>query len=306
MRSGNWDFAILTLDPSGGKMFAMEKSVRQRTISFPANEAEEAVYAVLRTIRTSTGAARDLIAQGEAEATELAEVAEEIGGGVASLLQRWRLLDRGSPYRSASLDEAANLVEDVIARAEAAGGNTGIALSLESELAALVLAQARASAAEQIATGRGSRSLRSLAAGTGLALGYLSDLEAGRRGPPSDDVCRKLEVDLDIELLPAVAEARQRAEELKRRHRQRRARARRMPLAKGKLPREDTRLAAVAVAVADDPRLLELLDAVRQLPPSARRGVEQLVKELTQAFAKVESGGRHSTVEPIRRLFIHN
>lgn len=271
-------------------MFFTMQSVRQRTPLYPTNSAEEAVEAVLRTIRNSTRAARDLIGGERPEPGELAEAGEEISGAVASLMQRWRSLDRASPYRAASIDEARVLVEELLEMADGASETIGAALLLEADLSVLVLAQARADAGDRIRTGRGLRSLRRLASDTGIALGYLSDLEGGRQGPPSDEVLRRLEQVLGVDL-SVVTKARDRAVQLKQRHQERQARGRRRAApAQGLLPREEARLRTIASAVADDPNLFALMEGVRQLPPGARRGVEQLVAELLRAFGESEPG----------------
>lgn len=266
-------------------MFVMNSTVRERTITYPTNASEEAVEVVLQTLRTAVREATDLVLSDEPPLAELAELAEDIGSAATAIVDRWQLLERQSPYRLAGLEEAVSAVEGLIGIAEETTGRAAAALSLERDLAALVAAHGRALLSDRLPAGRGSRSIRALAKEVDIALGYLSDLEAGRVGPPSADVCEKLQRATSIELSDVHA-ARDRADELKRAYRRRTARTRRTSAVGGTLPREDARLRALATAAIDDPQLLDLVDAIRQLPPGVRRGLEALVSELRHSITE--------------------
>ncbi|MDQ6615684.1 MAG: helix-turn-helix domain-containing protein [Actinomycetota bacterium] len=266
-------------------MFVVILNVLQRTQYFPTDAYEEAVEAVLRTLRTAVRLAKDLVLVGQTPITELAEVAEEIGVATSALIDRWQRLERRSPYRSASLDEAVMLVTGLMDAADAVGSRANGALSLEGNLSALVAARGRSLLSDRLFAARGAKSLRSLAKEVQLALGYLSDMEAGRAGPPSVEMCHRLEEALGIDLSDVRA-AKASADDLKREHRRRTARVRRRSVAGGTLPREDARLRAIAVAAVDDPGLLDLIEAIGALPPSVRRGLQHLVTELARSLGR--------------------
>jgi transcriptional regulator with XRE-family HTH domain len=223
-----------------------------------------------------------VVLAGDASSSELAELVEEIGTAAGSLIDRWPRLERNSPYRLASLDEAIILVSELIELGRTSGDRSSPALLLEGNLSVLVAAQARALLSERLSTARGSRSIRSVSKGLHLALGYLSDLESGRTGPPSAAVLEKLATGLDIDLSD-VSTAKIRAEQLKHSHRRHVTQTRRTYVVGGMLPGEDTRPRALGAAT-DDPQLLDLIDAIRQLPVPLRQVVAKLAKDLKAAW----------------------
>jgi predicted NAD/FAD-binding protein len=84
---------------------------------------------------------------------------------------------------------------------------------------------------------------------------------------------------------PLVKDVRRRVTELKDRSRTRRAKYARDRRRGGQLgPRDDARLQAVVIALADDQALLELTEALIALPRAARRGVQQLIQGFNDAF----------------------
>jgi len=259
-------------------MFVMKSSVRQRTMIYPANEGEEAVEAVLRTLRTDTRAAKDLLQAEGQHREELAELAEQIRTAVGSLVDRWPRLERQSPYRLAALDEAIGMINELADLGEASGRRAA-PVDFEDSLGALLSVKARALLSERLRAARGSRSVRSTARDLHVALGYLSDLESGRAGPPSASVLEKLADGLAIDLSD-VAAAIARAEAFKDAHRRRVAQARRVHAATGARTQEDIRLGAFSGSAEEDLELLDLIEAIRRLPAELQRALRLLVTQL--------------------------
>jgi transcriptional regulator with XRE-family HTH domain len=186
-----------------------------------------------------------------------------------------------SPYRLASPDEAISLISELADLGDTPGERAG-SLTFDDSLAALFSLKARALLSDRLRTARGSRSIRSTAGDLNVALGYLSDLESGRKGPPSQAVLGKLADGLAIDLSD-VAAAIVQAEELKDAHRQRTARTRRAYASPGAHPLEDSRLRSLAASAAEDPELMELINAIRRLPVGLRRALRNLLAELEVA-----------------------
>jgi transcriptional regulator with XRE-family HTH domain len=258
---------------------------RLRTLPFPANIEEEAVEAVLTSL---SEAAEALLEEFESDVPELAVIgglSEDLGRSSRSLIPRWRRLPRASPYREQAIRQALDLLQRVSKAAEAAGPAARDAAAIEDEVGELVLAAARLQVGKALRAARQGMSLRAAAARTGLAVSYLSELEGGQTGLPSEEVCRRLDTILGTKVVPVVEEARQRVAVLKDRSRTRRAkgaRDRRRDSLFG--PRDDARLQAVVTALADDRVLLELTEALVALPHPARRGVQQLIQGIRDAF----------------------
>lgn len=279
-------------------MFAMKSGVRQRTRLFPANEGEEAVEAVLRSLRADAQGAKDLALADSPRRGELAELAERIRSAAGSLVDRWPRLERMSPYRLASLDEGISLISELADLGDTPGRRAG-PLTFDDSLAALFSLKARALLSDRLRTARGSRSIRSTAGDLNVALGYLSDLESGRKGPPSQAVLGKLADGLAIDLSDVAAAIAQ-AEALKDAYRQRTARARRAYASPGAYPLEDSRLRSLAASAAEDPELMELIDAIQRLPVGLRRALRNLLAELEAAYGgKVPRHGSLGRQGPI-------
>jgi transcriptional regulator with XRE-family HTH domain len=259
----------------------MEKTVRQRTSLYPANESEEAIDAVLRSLRTDVRAAKDLALSGVQRRGELAELAERIRSAAGSLVDRWPRLERLSPYRLASLNEAISIISELADLNETPGGQVG-PLSFDDSLAGLFSLRARALLSERLRMARGSRSIRSTASELNVALGYLSDLESGRANPPSEAILKKLADGLAIDLSDVAATI-ARAKTLKDAHRQRTARTRRRHASPVAHALGGPWLSSLAALVAEDPELMELIDAIQRLPVGLRRALRNLLAELEVA-----------------------
>jgi transcriptional regulator with XRE-family HTH domain len=261
------------------------RSARLRTLPFPANIEEEAVEAVLASLSEAADALLEELGRDVPEFPLIGNLSEDLGRSTRSLIPRWRRLPRASPYREHAIPQALGLLQRVFEAAEAAGPAARDAAAIEDEVGELALVVARLQVGKALRTAREGMSLRAAAAHTGLAVGYLSELEGGQTGLPSDEVCRRLDAALGTKVVPMVKDARQRAAELKDRSRTRRAKGARDRRRGGPLgPRDDARLQAVVTALADDRTLLELTEALIALPHTARRGVQQLMQGFKDAF----------------------
>jgi transcriptional regulator with XRE-family HTH domain len=260
-------------------------SVRLRTSPFPANIQEEAVEAALASLSETAAALLDELGPNTPDLPVLGNLSEDLGRSARSLVSRWRRLPRISPYREHAILQALDVLRSVTEAADAAGAAVQDAVATEDEVGEFLLLAARLRVAKALRTARKGTSLRAAAARIGLAVGYLSELEGGQAGLPSDEVCRKLDGALGTKVEPVVKDARLRAAELKTRSRMRRARRgsdRRHGAPLG--PRDDARLQAVVTALAADRSLLELTETLVTLPRAARRGVQQLLEGFNDAY----------------------
>jgi hypothetical protein len=110
-------------------------------------------WAVLRSLRADAGAAKDLALAGGQRRAELAELAERIRSAAGSLIDRWPRLERRSPYRLASPDEAIGLIGELADLGEARGAHVG-SLAFDDSLAALFSAKARALLSDRLRTAK--------------------------------------------------------------------------------------------------------------------------------------------------------
>ncbi len=264
-----------------------QQAARFRTLPFPANIEEEAVEAVLASLSEAAGTLAEELGRDVPELPLVGTLSEDLARSTRSLIPRWRRLPRSSPYREHAIPQALDLLQRVFEAAEAAGPAARDAAAIEDEVGELVLVAARLQVGKALRTARQGMSLRAAAARTSLAVGYLSELEGGKTGLPSDEACQRLDAALATKVAPMVKDVRQRVADLKGRSRTRRAkhaRDRRRGPVLG--PRDDARLQAVVTALADDRALLELTEALITLPRTARRGVQQLIQGVNDAFGR--------------------
>ena len=168
---------------------------------YPTNEREEGIHASVEGLRDAAAALVGELERGEPDVSSLADDAEQMAWATASLLGRWRHLTRASPYRLAALDEAEEILQSVLTRVNQ-NADLGDVISLEDELALVTLTSARAKVAERLRRARTASGLpvRGAAQLASVAPAYLSELEAGKSGLPSDDVCARLEEALGVEI----------------------------------------------------------------------------------------------------------
>jgi transcriptional regulator with XRE-family HTH domain len=257
--------------------------VPQRTLPFPASTWEVAVDAVLRALRDAAAAAGEELGASEPDLSLLGTHAEEIGRSAASLLERWRHLDETSPYRDGALEIAVTVVDGVMQTAQAAGPAMESAIALEEELANLVLAAAKWQVGITLRRARGKESLRAMARRAVLSVGYLSELETGQAGLPSEQVCLKLDGALKTDVDSMARTARNQETQLRQRAASRRARQVALPPSLITLgPRANARMQTVIGALVRDPHLMELTEGLMRLGSPARRGIQKLVAELLE------------------------
>lgn len=254
-------------------------------ISYPTNIREEAVEASLSSARQAVGAILDQVDRAEeADRAEVGSLAEQLAWSVDQVVARAGRLDRASPYRLAALEEAEGLVAQIVSAVE--GTSLEGAVGLEMERASLVTALAKMRVGDVIKTSREERrmSAHALARRASMAPSYLNELEAGRSGLPSDEVCAKLSKALGVDLATAVREARQQAKAFRERARARRVRERRSTRRISLIPHGGARVQQAVVRLAEDPQLLELVEGTARLPAEGRRAVLRLVQDLETAF----------------------
>jgi transcriptional regulator with XRE-family HTH domain len=253
-------------------------------LPFPASIEEEAVEAILASLSDAAGALLEELGRDVPELPVVGSLSEDLARSTRSLIPRWRRLPRASPYREHAIPQALGHLQRIFEAAEAAGPDVRDAAAVEDEVGELVLVAARLRVGEALRMARQGMSLRTAAARTGLAVGYLSELEGGQTGLPSDEVGRRLDAVLGTKVEPMVRDVRQRVAELKGRSRTRRAKHARDRRRGGPLgPRDDARLQSVVTALADDRALLELTEALIALPHAARRGIQQLIQGFNDA-----------------------
>jgi transcriptional regulator with XRE-family HTH domain len=269
-------------------------NVRRRTRPHPTNALEEAVDVSLGAVIDAGRALREEINQAPPDVGSIARNAEEVGRAARSLTIRSRRLERGSPYESA-VDEGLELVEGLIVAAEGAGPAVADAIAFEAELVELLAAVVRRRIGGELkkARTRNQLSIRSLSRTTGLGLGYVSEIEGGRSGPPSVEVCTKLDAVLGTKLAKMVGETQARVENLKEAARERRKResrgTRRVP---DLAPRESARVQAAVIALANDDQLLRLVEHLIAVPLEARRAVARLIEGVAPLFKEDPGTGR--------------
>jgi transcriptional regulator with XRE-family HTH domain len=267
----------------------MSPHARNRTYPFPASAVEQAIQSGLRTIQEHAEVLRSEVKTDRPHIASVARAAEEFGRSSAQLEGRYRQLERGSPYRAA-ISEALELALEAWQEAEGRGPDLSDAVSLDQELAALIVAAGREEVSGLLAEARRQfgLSLRRLADSTELAVGYVSELEGAQTGLPSEEVCEALDRHLDLRLRLFVGEVRRWAAALKekgekRRARRMRATARAVTLA----PRENARLEVIVRELVEDPTFLQLVEAVGRLRPEARRLVATIAKTLNDELPPI-------------------
>jgi transcriptional regulator with XRE-family HTH domain len=256
----------LTRAHSSVNMFVHMGHVRNRTLPLPEEPTEHSADAALTEVRsraqTLIGLARDEDWAG------VAGVSGEAIRAARSLKRRWEALDRRSPYRRYVLPTALALLTDA---AEAVSRHGVAAEGPLHELRAdLNLMIARDAAADLIAEARGNRNLRELARETGLGLGYLSDLQTGKVGPPSERAAAALDRAMGTSLAELVAEARATARELRA---QARVANRAITVTPSARRSDADRLSELTMALASDRALQDLLERLIGMPARARAGL---------------------------------
>jgi hypothetical protein len=247
---------------------------------------EEGIEAVLRTIREESQALLSEMGIAPPDLLAIAEHAEEAGRGARALLPRWKRLERESPYVHGAIAEAIALLGAIVTACETAGPEIAEAVGLEMEYADLREVEAALSAANLIKSARGARSMRSIAREANVSPGHLSEIEAGRAGLMTEEVCSRLDAVLGTDLVGHLSVPRAGAANLRdrvRQRRERRSRTARRQVAIG--PRENVRLQRVGAALAGNADLLATTELLSMLPEGARLGVQKLIEALSDMFA---------------------
>lgn len=253
---------------------------------YPTNTDEEAVEAVLRTLRRARDGFLEDLRAGERDAGTLASQVEDLGRAARQLGARWKHLDRDSPYRWEALEEAIKAIEAVDAAAVEAGPEIKEIVELESDLADLLTLDARldVAAAIGVALDENSTSARKAAKASGVSYSYLSELRGAKGTLPLPDISDKLDQLLGTSLTQKVEASRQRIEALRQEAKALRGRrARRgatLPTLRG-----HARIQAVVARLADDQGVLELVEDVIALPEAVRRTIHNLATELRDTLA---------------------
>src|SRR5262245_6692737 len=120
----------------------------------------------------------------------------EVAGAVSSLIAKYRLLDRRSPYRTYGLEQVSSLIEQYVAEDE----QQSLDLLPERERVATLLV--REEIARRLRGGRDARgvSVRDGARLAAVSASYLNELEGAKAGLPSDEIAQRLEHALGISL----------------------------------------------------------------------------------------------------------
>src|SRR6266536_1048177 len=220
----SWSRILTPPTPGGQDCSVNSISARLRTSPYPANIHEEAVEAALASLSETAAALLDELGPNTPDLPVLGNLSEDLGRSARSLVSRWRRLPRISPYREHAILQALDVLRSVSEAADGAGAAVQDAVATEDEVGELILLAARLRVGKALRTARKGTTLRAAAARTGLAVSYLSELEGGQAGLPSDEACQKLDAALGTKVEPVVKDARQRVAELKSRSRTRRAR----------------------------------------------------------------------------------
>lgn len=255
---------------------------------YPANETEEAVEAVLRTIRESCRGILEELDSVPPDQERLVDFAGDLVRAARSLPARWRRLDLDSPYRAGVIGPALDLLGEVANRASSVGGKAEEAVAIEEELADLVMISGQLAVANELTQRLRTEglSLRGLAKSLSLSPGHLSDLQKGHNGLPSPELCRKLDALLKTRLESSTRETRGHVEGLREKARTRkkeRTRSTRRASVLGLT--ESARIQAVTISLAGDEQLLALVETLIDLPKPAQRGIRKAVKDLADAYA---------------------
>src|SRR5262249_5003358 len=158
----------------------------------------------------SAAAVHEELSLAEPDPSILGSHAEDIAKCCNSLLERWRHLEEYSPYRDGALHTAIETLEAILEAAQRAGSTVETAIALEGELADLVVIAAKWQIGATLRKARGTESQRGIARRVVMSAGYLSELEAGQAGLPSESVCKKLDGALNTDVQTMVSRARDR------------------------------------------------------------------------------------------------
>lgn len=252
-----------------------------RTILYPSNAEEEAVQAGLDSLRAALRSLRQEIDHPEPELMIIAQLADELGRAARSVVSRSKRLGADSPYWPAAIEEAREALEGARGLGKRIGGVVEDAIAFEEDLADVLLAAEKLKIGRAVHAARAKRnwSLRALCERAGLAIGYLSDLERGRTGVPSEAAAKALDEVLGTGVAAQRAKLLPELSSLRHKGRERRLR---QPEPGLRDPRLSVRLAAISDALARDEGLRVTIERLLEMSDSVRSGIRKLVEELAR------------------------